>query len=370
VVHGERAREAPDVGLTITVPEGAETPSFTPVERGSRLLVVALACVISVFLDQATGGVTQAVQPYMQGTAGASVDEGTWLAISYNTCYYLSLIASPWMIARFTRRTVWIGGHAVFAAACFGIAASQSSLDGMVALRALQGLGQGTFFLCAAVTVLTVFPPAIRFLGLAILGTTSLSGPAEASAIGGFFVDANDWTLAFVTIAVLATIASVLVAFVLRDPPQARDLPRLDTIGMMLALLHYFTYHYVSQYGERRDWFGDPSILAMSAIFVIATMFFVARELRSSWPFIPVALFDTSHNRSAAGMPPSCRSSRSPRAKSSRTRTRLSTRRFLPSSRHRSRWCCVHHPHRGARMLRARRPDRRGASDANVSTTP
>jgi DHA2 family multidrug resistance protein len=274
----------------------AETSSFTPVERGWRLLAVALACLISVFLDQATSGITQAVQPYMQGTAGASVDEGTWLAISYNTCYYLSLIASPWMIARFARRPVWIGGHALFATACLGIAVSQSSLDGMVIFRALQGLGQGTFFVAAVMTVFTVFPPATRFVGFAIFSTTSLSGPAAASAIGGFFVDANDWTLAFVTIALLATVASALVTFVLRDPPRMHDAPRFDVVGILLAFVHYFTYHFVTQYGERRDWFGDPAILAMSALFAVATVAFFAWELRSRSPFIPVALFGKSHN--------------------------------------------------------------------------
>jgi DHA2 family multidrug resistance protein len=232
----------------------------------------------------------------MQGTAGASVDEGTWLAISYNTCYYLSLIASPWMIARFARRPVWIGGHALFASACLAIAVSQNSLDGMVVFRALQGLGQGTFFVCAVMTVLTVFPPAIRFVGFAIFATTSLSGPAAASAIGGFFVDTNNWTLAFVTIALLATVASGLVAFALRDPPPSDDVPRLDALGILLALVHYFTYHYVTQYGERRDWFGDPAIATMSAIFALATLAFVTRELRGRSPFIPVALLGMSHN--------------------------------------------------------------------------
>lgn len=266
------------------------------VEHGWRLAVVTTACAISVFLDQATIGITQALQPYMQGTAGASADEGAWLAISYNTCYYLSLIASPWMIERFGRRRVWILGHALFATACVGIVASQGSLDGMVVFRALQGVGQGTFWVCAVMTVLTVFPPALRFVGLAIFGTTALAGSAAMSAIGGFFVDANAWALAFVAIALFAALAAVLVAFTVRDPQHTGEQPRLDGLGMLLALIHYFTYHYVITYGERRDWFGDPSIVIMSAAFAIGTAGFFVRELRSNWAFIPVTLLLRSHN--------------------------------------------------------------------------
>jgi MFS transporter, DHA2 family, multidrug resistance protein len=283
-------------GVSTLLPGRARSASFALVESGWRLIVVALACLISVFLDQATGSMTQALQPYMEGTAGASVDEGTWLAISYNTCYYLSLIASPWMISRFGRRPVWVWGHALFAATSLGIAASQSSLDGMVALRAVQGLGQGTFFVCAVMTVFTVFPLAIRWIGFAVFATSSLSGPAAASSIGGFFVDSNDWPLAFVAIALLATLASGLVAFGLKDPPREGEATRLDTIGIALAFVHYFTYHYVSQFGERRDWFGDPGIIAMTALFAVATVAFFGWELRTSWPFIPVSLFAKSHN--------------------------------------------------------------------------
>lgn len=270
--------------------------SFTPVETGWRLVAVALACLISVFLDQATGGITQAVEPYMVGTSGSSVDEGTWLAVSYNTAYYLSLITSPWMVARFERAPVWVSGHALFAAASFGIALLHDSLGGMVALRALQGLGQGTFFVLAVMTVLTVFPPAISFVGFAIFATTSLSGPAAASAIGGFFVDANDWPLVFVFLALFAMVASVLVAFFLRDPPAPATRPPIDMIGIPLALVHYFTYHYITQYGERRDWFGDPGIVATSLVFAIATVAFFWWELRTRMPFIKVALFVESHN--------------------------------------------------------------------------
>jgi MFS transporter, DHA2 family, multidrug resistance protein len=264
-------------------------------EHGWRLIGVTLACLISVFLDQATGGVTQAVQSYMQGTAGASADETTWLAITYNTCYYLSLIASPWLISRFARRPVWFGGHALFAIACLGITISHSSLAGMVICRGLEGLGQGTFFVPAVMTILTVFPPALRFVGFAIFATTSLSGPAAAPTLGGAFVDANDWPMAFVALSILAVAAAVLVSVALRDAPAQRK-PALDVVGVPLALVHYFTYHYVAQYGERYDWFGDSSITAMVAIFAIVTIGFFAWELRTSHPFIRVKLFAESHN--------------------------------------------------------------------------
>jgi DHA2 family multidrug resistance protein len=261
-------------------------------EHGWRLAAVTAACLISVFLDQATSGMVGAAQPYMTGTLGGSSDEGLWLTIGYTTCYYLSLIVSPYMIGRFGRRSVWIWGHALFAISSLLIAVTGDFWT-VVLWRTLQGIGQGTFFVCAVMTILRVYPTKIAFIGFAIFASTSLSGPAAASAIGGWFVDENAWQTMFVMMALLASLASLLVYFVLRDPPDARitGVP-LDPVGLSLALLHYFTFNYIMQEGERRDWLTNPTILGMTIAFVVFTAGFIWWELRGTiFPFIKMRLF-------------------------------------------------------------------------------
>jgi MFS transporter, DHA2 family, multidrug resistance protein len=268
----------------------------TEEQRGWRLAVVALACLISVFLDQATSGMVSGVAPYMAGTLGASSDEALWLQIGYNTCYYLSLIGSAWMIMKFGRRRVWVYGHALFAIACLMIATS-GSFWSVVGWRMLQGLGQGTFFVCAVMTVLRVFPRPIAFIGFALFASTSLSGPAVGPAIGGWFSDQNAWPLLFLAMAGLAMLASVMIATVLPDPSGSRvpDAP-VDYLGLVLAFLHFLTYHFVAQEGERRNWFANPEIFAVFLAFCGFTIAFVWRELWGTGnPFIRLQLF-REHN--------------------------------------------------------------------------
>ncbi len=263
---------------------------YTPVEHGWRLAAVAAACLISVFLDQGTSSMVSAAVPYMQGTLGADADEGPWLQICYNTLYYISLIASPWMIARWGRRSVWVVGHCTYALACLGIALTPD-FHGVVLWRALQGAGQGTFFVCAVMTILRVFPPEITFVGFAIFASTSLSGPAAGPALGGYFVDQNEWQVMFVVLAGLAVVASGLVSVFLRDPPL-QAAAQLDPLGLILAFFHYFTFHYLTQFGERRDWFGGSDIRGFFAGFVFFTGAFVWWELwGTDHPFIKMRLF-------------------------------------------------------------------------------
>jgi DHA2 family multidrug resistance protein len=274
--------------------EARERP-YSPVETGWRLAAVAVGCLISVFLDQGTSGAVGAAIPYMQGTLGASADEGPWLTITYNTIYYLSLISSAWMIGRFGRRQVWVVGHATYAVACFLIAVTPD-FHTVAILRALQGAGQGTFFVCAVMTILRAFPPSIAFVGFAIFASTSLSGPAAGPWIGGWFVDQNAWQWLFVLLGGLATIAALIVARVLRDPPQTGPRAELDALGLVLAFFHYFTFHYLAQFGERRDWLGGTDVRWFFAAFVFFTSGFIWWELwGTDHPFIKMRLFEI-HN--------------------------------------------------------------------------
>jgi DHA2 family multidrug resistance protein len=268
------------------------TAAFDPVEHGWRLAALAFACLISVFLDQSTSGMVGSVSAYMTGTLGASSDEGLWLLIGYNTCYYLSLIASPFTITRFGRRNVWVIGHVAFAVASIMIAVS-GGFWSVVGWRMLQGLGQGTLFVCAVMTILRVFPPALTFVGFAIFATTSLAGASVGPAIGGWFSDQNAWPQMFLLLAAVALFAAFLVARVLRDPPdqRVRD-ARFDLTGLFLALIHYFSFHFITQEGERRDWFGNPEIKAFLAVFCVSTAAFIVWELRRGIrPFIKLRLF-------------------------------------------------------------------------------
>jgi DHA2 family multidrug resistance protein len=270
----------------------APAATFNPVERGWRLVAVASACLISVFLDQSTSGMVGSVTAYMTGTLHASSDEGLWLLIGYNTCYYLSLIASPFTIRQFGRRQVWVVGHIAFALASIMIAVSGNFWT-VVGWRMLQGLGQGTFFVCAVMTILRVFPPAITFVGFAIFATTSLAGASIGPMIGGWFSDQNAWPQMFLFLAALALVAASFVAYVLRDPPdnRSRDVPS-DFTGLFLVLIHYFTFHFITQEGERRDWLGNPEIKDYLAVFFVSTLAFVVWELqRGARSFIKLRLF-------------------------------------------------------------------------------
>jgi MFS family permease len=134
---------------------------------------VMLAALISLFVDQSFNGVYQSIQQYAGGSLSASADELPWTLIGFNTFYYVTLLLTPWLIDRFGRKPIFGLGHLTFGVLTLYLAMI-ASLSGFIVGRCFQGMAQGTFFVCAVATVLTLFPPKLRGIAFSFF-TVSMS---------------------------------------------------------------------------------------------------------------------------------------------------------------------------------------------------
>ncbi|MGA9420295.1 MAG: MFS transporter, partial [Candidatus Cybelea sp.] len=185
----------------------------------SKVLVM-LAALVSLFVDQSFNGVYQSIQQYSGGSLGASADELPWTLIGFNTFYYVTILLTPWLIDRFGRKPVFGFGHLTFGVISLYLAMTVS-LSGFIVGRCFQGMAQGTFFVCSVVTVLTLFPAKLRGIAFSFFSVVSLSGAAAGPFIGGWFIDHAYWRDAFVLYALLPAFAGVVV-FTLLEAPGPR----------------------------------------------------------------------------------------------------------------------------------------------------
>jgi DHA2 family multidrug resistance protein len=288
LAHDDTASPGPQPSRSKPGPPPA---THDPTLTGIPLVVATAACLLSVFLDQTTSNATSVILPYMTGSVHASVDEGRWLVSAYLMPYFVVLLVSPYLIGRFGRHRVWMIGHAVFAAACFGCALSSDAFGSLVFWRFVQGLAQGTFFVCAVSTVLTIFPQKIQFLGFAIFAGTSLSGAASAPAIGGYFSDTNQWTMLYVVLGLGAIVAAAAVR---ATPETAPVVPRkpFDGLGIVFAFAASLAFTFLIQYGEQDDWLASPTIDAVLATLLLFGLAFVAWErFLAKAPFLDLRIF-------------------------------------------------------------------------------
>jgi EmrB/QacA subfamily drug resistance transporter len=188
------------------------------------------------------------------------------------------------------RRRLFIAGLALFATSSLlcGLAWSEGSL---IAFRAVQGLGGALLAPAALSLLMTTFAEGReRNLALGIYGAASGSGAAAGVLLGGVLTSYLSWSWIFFINVPVAVAAIALAPLLLRESRAELahrhfDVPGATSITAGLMLLVYATTRATSD-----GWTAGSTIalLAGAAALVLA---FVAIELRSPWPLLPLRIF-------------------------------------------------------------------------------
>jgi EmrB/QacA subfamily drug resistance transporter len=223
--------------------------------------------------------------PAIQETYRATVIQMQWIASAYTVLLAALTLTGGAVGDRFGRRRVFQLG--VTALALASVAGSLApDVHALIAARAAQGLAGALLVPNSLALLSAAFPRAER--GAAI-GTwsaaTSLVG-AVSPLLGGWFVDAGSWRVAFATIVPVALLTFVIAASRVPDPPVMRRAPAIDWLGATLAtagLLGVVSGIIIIGSG--------PTAVAVLAAGGVALLGFVVHERRTAIPMIPPALF-------------------------------------------------------------------------------
>jgi EmrB/QacA subfamily drug resistance transporter len=223
--------------------------------------------------------------PAIQATYRASIVEMQWVASAYTVLLAALTLTGGAVGDRFGRRRVFqIGVAALALASVAGSLAADAR--GLIAARAAQGIAAALLVPNSLALLSGAFPRAER--GAAI-GTwsaaTSLVG-AVSPMLGGWFVDAGSWRVAFATIVPVALLTFAVAARRVPDPPVMRRAPPVDWLGAALATAGLFgVVTGIIAFGSSRT-----SVVAL-VVGGAALIAFVLHERRTSMPMIPVGLF-------------------------------------------------------------------------------
>ena len=217
----------------------------------------------------------------------ASIGDLEWTVNAYTLTFAVLLMAGAALGDRYGRRRVLVGGLALFGAASAGCALAPS-LSWLILARAVQGVGAAAVAPTALSILSAAFGPAQRprALGLfaSITGLATLGGPL----IGGVIVQNASWHWIFW---VNVPIAALLIPLILGRLDRGGSSPRrLDWAGIALVSAAAFGLVWALINGNGSGW-TSPGILAALGGGAVALALFVAWELRTDAPLIPMRLF-------------------------------------------------------------------------------
>jgi MFS transporter, DHA2 family, multidrug resistance protein len=242
------------------------------VEYGWRRTVIVFAVMLAALLETLDSTIVNVALPTIEGNIGASIDEGVWIVTGYIISNVVAIPLNPFLTRMFGRKAYFatcIGGFTVASFLC----STASSLETLVAFRILQGAFGGGLIATSQVVMRETFAPRQIGVSSALFAIALILGPALGPLAGGYLTDTFSWKWIFDVNVLPGTIATIVIAMLLRNPVAPQRL-RIDWPGVGLLALGLGSLQFLLDNGERRDWFSDPSIALAGVLALLGLIVF------------------------------------------------------------------------------------------------
>jgi EmrB/QacA subfamily drug resistance transporter len=256
-------------------------------DRRWSALALIVTAQFMVILDVA---IVNVALPSIKSDLNFSQTNLQWVISAYAIMFGGVLLLGGRLADLLGRRRLFVAGLALFAVSSLlcGLAWSETSL---IAFRAVQGLGGALLAPAALSLLMTTFAEGReRNLALGIYGAASGSGAAVGVLLGGVLTSYLNWSWIFF-INVPVGVAAIALAPVLLQEGRAQlehrhfDFPGAASITAGLMLLVYAATRATT------DGWGAPLTLGLFAGAAALVLGFVAIELRSPSPLLPLRIF-------------------------------------------------------------------------------
>jgi len=246
--------------------------------------VITSIALFMVTLDNLV--VTTAI-PVIRVNLSASLESLEWTVNAYTLTFAVLLLTGAALGDRFGRRRVFAIGMGVFTLGSIA-AALAPTVEALNLARALQGLG-GAIVMPLTLTILSAAVPKEK-RGLALGAWGGISGLAVAfgPVVGGAVVQGLSWQWIFW---LNVPIGIVLIPLALSRLQETHGPGgKLDLPGLGLASAGLFGIVWGLVRGNGQGW-ASPEIVGSLAVGFALLAAFVAWELRTASPMLPMRFF-------------------------------------------------------------------------------
>ncbi len=270
---------------------GPVTQSTPDPKRWAALAVLAVAQFM-VVLD---ASIVNVALPSIQTDLGFSESSLQWVVNAYTLVFGGFLLLGGRAADLFGRRRVFVIGLGLFSVASLagGFATTSGQL---IAARAVQGLGAAIVSPAALSIVTTTFTEgAERNKALGIWGALAGAGGAVGVLMGGMLTEWAGWEwVLFVNVPIGVT-AAVLAPRWVRES-RTHERTSMDVAGALSVTAGLVVLVYALVDANDAGW-GSGQTIGLLALSVALIAAFIAIELRTRHPIMPLTIF---RNRNVA----------------------------------------------------------------------
>ncbi|HLY48346.1 MAG TPA: DHA2 family efflux MFS transporter permease subunit, partial [Solirubrobacteraceae bacterium] len=269
-----------------STPSTRSAPS-TPSTSGRGRIWTLVLVSVALFMVVLDNLVVNVALPSIHRDLGSSIQALEWTVNAYVLAYAVFLLTGAALGDRFGRKRMFLTAITLFTTASAAAALAPTS-GTLIAARALQGLGAAIGTPLTLTLLADAFPPERR--GVAIGVWSGISGIAVALGplVGGAVVQAASWHWIFW---INVPIGLVLIPLAARRLTESHGPSRrLDLRGLALASTGLFGIVYGLVRSQSQGW-GSPEILIALSVGSVLVLSFIAYELRTKDPMLPMSFF-------------------------------------------------------------------------------
>lgn len=257
-------------------------------ETNAKWYTLGAAC-FGLFMAILDNLVVNIAMPTISRDLDATTTQLQWIVSAYTLVFASLQITAGGLGDRLGRKRWFMTGLVVFTATSI-LAALSQSIEMLIAMRALQGLGAALIMPLSLSLISAAFPPEERGKAVGIWGAISVSGIALGPVVGGVLVEYASWQWVFLINVPIGVVAFLITSAVVKESRDESGTVATDIPGTVLitAAIASLTYGLI-QAGDR-GW-GDSLILSAFAAAVIIGVTFVIVEMRTERPMVPLKFF-------------------------------------------------------------------------------